>query len=863
MQRKAVIGILAHVDSGKTTLSEALLYKSGTIRKLGRVDHKDAFLDNTGIERERGITIFSKQAVFSFGQTDFTLLDTPGHVDFSGETERTLKVIDAAVLVISCTEGVQSHTRTLAGLLEKYDVPTFIFVNKTDMPGADRKFAMNSITAVLGDRCIAMDSCSERLAESLSLCTEELMNEYLEKETVSDENIISAIAARKLIPCCFGSALKLVGIENFLECLERFIPLPPPEPEFGGIIYKISEYKGVRISHIRITGGKLSVRDSLTYSDRNGNEITEKISSVRVYSGEKSSVSEYAVQGEVCAVPGLTATFAGQGIGFETSDSSQQTEPVLTYRVIPPVGTDDHTMLGFLRILEDEDPTMTVSYDERLKEIAVSLMGEVQAEVITRLISDRFGIAIKLGEGKISYRETIAEPSEGAGHFEPLRHYAEVHLRLEPLPRGSGLEFDSSCSEDILARNWQRLILTHLKEKIHKGVLTCSPITDIRITLTAGRAHLKHTEGGDFRQAVYRAVRQGLRKAKNVLLEPYYYFRLEIPSVNTGRALTDIDLMGGKCSPPVSDGEMTVITGTAPVSKMRYYHTDVTSYSGGCGKLVCRSAGYDVCLDSERVIAEIAYDPDSDIRNTADSVFCSHGSGYIVPWNESDSKMHVSAETGRRQFREAEEVRIRAEDFVRRAADDDELMAIFERTYGPVNRNKHSAMRTPKEIASKTSKPHPVPTGPEYMLVDGYNVIFSWDELRKSAEKDLSLARSQLINRLCGYRGYRGCELILVFDAYRVKEPEHIDQTGGISVVYTKEAETADTYIERTAHILSKEHHVRVATSDGPEQIIIMGTGAMRVSADEFRHEVETAESAVRDYISRLDTKRFRYSDKK
>ena len=858
MNKKAVIGILAHVDSGKTTLSEALLYKSGAIRKLGRVDHKDAFLDNNAIERDRGITIFSKQAVFEYGGVGFTLLDTPGHVDFSGETERTLRVIDAAILVISGTDGVQPHTKTLARLLERYDIPTFIFVNKMDMEGSRKDFVMNSLTAALGDRCVSMAQPRDELAEALSLCTEEMMEEYLENGEISDNSMISAIEQRRLIPVCFGSALRLEGIEGLLECVARYIPLPEENPEFGAKIYKITEDNGARLTHMKITGGSLAVRDILTYTDREGEEITEKVGRIRVYSGEKARNAETAVQGEVCAVPGLTATFAGQGLGSEPTDTEQILEPVLTYRVISPEGVDEHTLLGRLRILEDEDPTMTVNYNEQLHEVTAALMGEVQAEVLKRIVSERFGMEIELGEGRIAYRETIAEPVEGAGHFEPLRHYAEVHLRLEPLPRGSGLEFYSDCSEDILSRNWQRLVLTHLKEKTHRGVLTCSPITDMRITLTAGRAHLKHTEGGDFRQATYRAVRQGLRKAKSVLLEPWYAYRLEIPAANVGRALTDLDRMGAHSEPPETDGENAVLTGTAPVSKLRFYHTEVAGYTKGLGRLSCRAAGYDICIDADEVIADIGYDPDKDTHNFADSVFCSHGAGHVIPWDEADEYMHVSPETGRRQYQQAEEVRTRAVDFVRRAVEDEELMAIFERTYGSIDRKKRYAMRTPKEVSHTKQKPRPVPTGPEYLLVDGYNIIFAWDDLKKLAAESLDLARSTLINRLCSFQGCRGCELIIVFDAYRVKEPEHIDKAGSVSVVYTKEAETADTYIERTAHQLAKEHRVTVATSDGLEQVIIMGSGARRMSASDLEHEVRASERAVREYIEKLNSKKLK-----
>ncbi len=849
--KRAVIGILAHVDSGKTTLSEAVLYKSGAIRKLGRVDHRDAFLDTDPIERDRGITVFSKQAVFSWGDVSYTLLDTPGHVDFSGETERTLSVIDAAVLVISGTDGVQSHTETLWRLLRKYRIPVFVFVNKIDMPNADKGFALRSAQARLCEGCVDMTRPTEELAESLSMVSEELMNEYLETGTVSDESIRTAVLAGQAVPCYFGSALRLTGIEALLDGMNRFITLPEPREKFSARVYKISEdSSGARLTFMRITGGSLSVRDALTYTTRSGEELTEKISRIRIYSGEKYQNTECASQGEICAALGLSGCYAGQALGAGGGEFIPLTEPVLSCSVKPPEGVDDHTMLRALRIMEDEDPTLAVSYNEQTREISLSLMGEVQGEIVKRILSERFGIEPEFGEGKIAYRETIAEPVEGAGHFEPLRHYAEVHLRLEPLPRGSGLEFASECSLDQLGRNWQRLILTHLKERVHKGTLTCSPITDMRIVLTAGRAHLKHTEGGDFRQATYRAVRQGLRYAESILLEPYYSFRLEIPAVNTGRALTDLDKMGATVSPPETDGENSVLTGRAPVSAFRSYHTDVAAYSKGLGRLFTEADGYDVCNNAEQVIADIAYDPDSDLRNTADSVFCSHGAGHVVPWNEANAFMHVSTEPPRSVEEEALEIRERADSFVKRAADDKELMAIFERTYGKIQRKKEQAMRTPKEPRTDRSRPRPVPKGPLYILVDGYNIIFAWPELRKLAARSLDLARSTLINRLANYRGFMECELILVFDAYRVKgNVREIEEHSGISVVYTKEAETADTYIERTAHQLSREYRVRVATSDGLEQVIIMGGGAMRVSASEFLREIEAAEKAVREYL--------------
>lgn len=852
--KKAVIGILAHVDSGKTTLSEAMLYKSGAIRKLGRVDHRDAFLDTDPIERDRGITVFSKQAVFTWGDTSFTLLDTPGHVDFSGETERTLSVIDAAVLVISGTDGVQSHTETLWRLLKKYRIPVFVFINKTDMPNADKGFALRSAQAKLCEGCVDMTQPADELAEAMSLASERMMDEYIESGSVSDESICEAVKSGECVPCYFGSALKLTGVEALLDGIERYITVPEPRERFSARVYKIADDgSGARLTFMRITGGSLSVRDALTYTDRSGEELTEKVSRIRIYSGEKYQNTECAVQGEVCAVLGLSGCYVGQALGAGGGEFIPLTEPVLSCSVKPPEGVDDHTMLKALRTMEDEDPTLSVGYNEQTREITLMLMGEVQGEIVRRILSERFGIEAQFGEGRIAYRETIASSVEGAGHFEPLRHYAEVHLRLEPLPRGSGLEFASECSTDQLARSWQRLILTHLRERAHRGVLTGSPVTDMRLVLTAGRAHLKHTEGGDFRQATYRAVRQGLRYAESVLLEPYYSFRLEIPSVNVGRALTDLDKMGASVSPPESDGENAVITGRAPVSALRSYHTDVASYSKGLGRLFTESDGYDICHNAEEVIEQTGYDPDSDLRNTADSVFCSHGAGHVVAWNEANALMHVSTEPARSAEEEAEEVRERADSFVRRAADDKELMAIFERTYGKIDRKKEQAMHTPKETHTDRSKPRVVPKGPMYLLVDGYNIIFAWNDLKRLAAKSLDLARSELINRLANYRGFRQCELIIVFDAYRVKgDIRRTEEHSGISVIYTKEAETADTFIERTAHKLSKEYRVRVATSDGLEQIIIMGGGAMRVSASELLLEVEAAEKAVKEIIEHL-----------
>ena len=849
-----VIGVLAHVDSGKTTLSEGILYKTGVIRRLGRVDHRDAFLDNDPIERERGITIFSKQAVFTYKDKSYTLLDTPGHVDFSGETERTLSVIDAALLVVSAVDGVQSHTQTLWRLLKRAGVPTFIFINKTDMPGADKEFALRTCQAKLSAGCVNMCAPRDELLESLSVTSESLMEEYLEAGDISEAALRAAVSSREVFPCYFGSALKLDGIERLLDGIDSLLEEPEQTVPFGARVFKISEDgSGARLTHMRIAGGSLSVRDTISYTDREGNELSEKISSIRIYNGEKDTNAESVTQGQVAAVIGLSACYTGQPLGEAKGEYRAVLEPVLTYAVKPPQGVDEHTMLRSLKALEDEDPSLGAGYDENTRQIYVSLMGEVQLEVLRRRIAERFGIYAQFGEGRIAYRETIAEPVDGAGHFEPLRHYAEVHLHMEPLARGSGLVFESSCSTDTLSKNWQRLILTHLKEKIHKGVLTGSPITDMKIALTAGRAHLKHTEGGDFRQATYRAVRQGLFYAKSVLLEPYYAFRLEIPAAAVGRALTDIDNFGGSCEPPETMGDEAVITGRAPVAALRFYHTEVAAYTKGLGRLFTNADGYDVCKDPDAVIASVGYDAEADVRNTADSVFCSHGAGHTVPWNEATELMHIKQDT-RSLDEQAEEVMARAQSFVKRAAADEELMQIFERTYGKIERRKEQALHTPKEPPrSDNKKPRPIPKGPLYILVDGYNIIFAWERLKKLADKSLDLARSELINILANYRGFMQCELILVFDAYRVKGSfREIEQHSGISVVYTKEAETADTYIERTAHKLSKDHRVRVATSDGLEQVIILGGGAMRVSAREFELEVEAAEKAVREIIGNL-----------
>ena len=848
--KRIVLGILAHVDSGKTTLSEAMMYLSGSIRRLGRVDHKDAFLDTNEIEREKGITIFSKQAQMSIGDTEITLLDTPGHIDFSSEAERTLQVLDYAVLVISGTDGVQTHTETLWNLLIRYDVPVFIFINKMDISDKSREELMEELRSRLNGSCVDFsDGITPETAEECALCSERLMEEMLENDTVSTEAAAEAVAERKLFPCFFGSALKLDGVEKFMRMTDSLLIMKNYPQEFGAKVFKIAEdEQGKRLTYMKITGGMLKTRDLLSGRERGGEKWEEKADRIRIYSGEKSRMVDAVEAGTVCAVSGLTKTYPGEGLGCEPDSDIPVLEPVLTYRVEIEDGTDVHTALTNLRKIEEEEPQLHIIWNEQLGEIHIQLMGEVQTEVLSRIVSERFGMRISFGRGSISYRETIAAPVEGVGHFEPLRHYAEVRLLLEPLERGSGLVFETKCSEDSLDRNWQRLILTHLKEKTHIGTLTGSPITDMKITLIAGRSHRKHTEGGDFRQATYRALRQGLRRAQCVLLEPWYKFRLEIPQENVGRAMTDIQNMGGEFSQPAVTGESAVIKGSAPVSELRDYHIELTNYSRGRGHLFCTLSGYRECHNTDEVIAEIGYDCDADIDNTADSVFCSHGAGFIVPWDEVENYAHTESPLSPQQD---EEVQQRVSSYISRIADDDELMRIFEQTYGPVKRKKTTGAkirRAPEKVKHKAA---PMPQGPLYLLVDGYNIIFAWDDLKEAAEQSLDLAREMLINRMANYRGFTQCRLILVFDAYKVKDnPGEVEEIHGISVVYTKEAETADMYIEKVTHELGRKHRVRVATSDNLEQLIILGAGAVRVSAAEFQREVEEAEDEIRKYLS-------------
>ena len=853
--KKITLGILAHVDSGKTTLSEAILYKTGSIRTLGRVDHKNAFLDTHSLERERGITIFSKQAVFNVGETEYTLLDTPGHTDFSTETERTLQVIDCAILVVSAPDPIQSHTETLWELLKRYRIPTFIFVNKTDLPDVSRSNVMYKLKKELSDGCIDFsDMSGDSFKEELSLCSEALMEEYLDSESFSDNSIKTGITERNIFPCMFGSALKTEGVEDFISLLDRFAQMPDYSDDFCAKIYKISrDEQGARLTHMKVTGGTLKVKDLIAYTV-NGETYEEKVNQIRIYSGKKYTAPESVTSGTVCAVTGLTEAYSGQGLGCEETADMSVLEPVLSYHVIPPEGTDSHTLLQQLKILEQEDPKLHVSWDKLLDRISVHLMGQIQLEILHDVMLERFGTDISFSSGEVSYRETIKTTAEGVGHYEPLRHYAEVHLLLEPLEQGSGLVFGTDCREDKLSRNWQNLIMTHLKEKEHIGVLTGSPITDMKITLKSGKAHLKHTEGGDFRQATYRAVRQGLMKCEAELLEPFYRFKLTIPSDCVGRAINDIQNMSGTFSSPelTPDGEMSVIHGEAPVFEMNGYHSDVQSYTKGRGRLNCTLSGFKPCHNAEEVIERKAYDPEGDTENTPDSVFCSHGSGYVVKWNEVNEKMHLPSclERETEVMAETEFSADSINKYKKALASDKELMEIFERTYGPVKRDKLKAFTPKKESGNVKFKASPLPEGPEYLLVDGYNIIFGWENLKELSKDNLDLARNSLINTMCNYQGFKQCEVIIVFDAYKMKNPTRtVEKVHNISVVYTKEAETADMYIEKVTHEIGKKHRVRVATSDNLEQIIILGNGAYRISATEFEKEVRAVEKAIREFI--------------
>jgi len=853
--KKLVLGILAHVDSGKTTLSEAMLYATGNIRKLGRVDHKDSFLDNDIIERERGITIFSKIATMDYNNSYFTLLDTPGHVDFSSEMERTLSVLDYAILVISGTDGIQSHTETLWKLLEDYNIPTFIFVNKMDLQFKSKDEIMLELENKFGSGCIDFGNILE-MHENLAMCDEDIMQEYLDGN-ITKTSVIGAISSRSVFPCMFGSALKNDGVDSFVELIDSYTCEKPKVLSFGAKVYKISEDdKGNRLTHIKITGGVLNVKEELSCVV-DGQNYAEKVNEIRIYSGEKYKSVQNASQGMVCAVTGLTKTYCGMGIGSEKDSKMLTLEPVFSYKVVLPEGVSASAIFLTLKKLNDEETKLNVVWNSHLGEIHMQLMGEVQIEVIKQVIKRRFDLDVEFEQGGIVYKETIAEPVEGVGHYEPLRHYAEVHLIMEPGAPGSGLVFKSKCREDKLDINWQRLIMTHLTEKTHYGVLTASPITDMIITLASGRAHQKHTDGGDFRQATYRAVRHGLRNAKNILLEPWYNFSVTVPGECVGRVMTDISNMGGEFNTDSNDGDVCTMSGSAPVANIRNYQKEVISFTKGRGRISFTFKGYQPCQNSDEVIEQIGYDCDSDVENSADSVFCSHGTSMIVKWNEVYDYMHLESELNKKQEVEISQFSQKKKlDLA--SVSDDELSRIFEMTFGKP-REKAYVPRTKLPTAAPSEsekKNHPKAnkirkTKPEYILVDGYNIIFAFESLRKLASENIDLARNMLINRLINYRAVKDCELLIVFDAYKVKgNVGSVEEHSGIKVVYTKEAETADSYIEKASHKLAGQYTVRVATSDGLEQMIILGNGALRIPASAFEKELISVEQAISNFLN-------------
>lgn len=891
--KKLVIGILAHVDAGKTTLSEELLYLCGEIRKIGRVDHGDAFLDTYELEKERGITIFSKQALLKTENMEVTLLDTPGHVDFSAEMERTLQVLDYAILVINGMDGVQSHTMTLWRLLERYQIPTFLFVNKMDQQGTDHDALLNDLKQHLHENCVdfgrtqdtdyGMYELTPEQLENIAVCEEDILETYLETGIVEDRDIARLIVQRKIFPCYFGSALKEKGVKDFWNGVQKYTAEPKRPTEFGAKVFKIArDEQGNRLTYMKITGGSLKVKTLLS-SNSNGQSLPgrkaeeaaweEKADQIRLYSGAKYELTSEAEAGTVCAVTGLTRTYPGEGLGIEQESELPILEPVLNYQIILPDDCDPHQMLQKLRQLEEEEPQLHILWDSQFSEIHAQLMGEVQIEILKKLIWDRFHVAVEFGAGSIVYKETVAEPVEGVGHFEPLRHYAEVHLLIEPGEPGSGCQFFTACSEDVLARNWQRLILTHLEEKEHIGVLTGSPLTDVQITILTGRAHAKHTEGGDFRQATYRAVRQGLRKARNILLEPYYEFRLEVPAEMIGRAMSDVQKMQGTFDAPELEGETAILKGTAAVAQMRDYQKEVVSYTHGTGKLFCSLKGYAPCKNQDEVVQNIGYDPEADLENPTGSVFCAHGAGFVVPWDQVEAYMHLQSgvdmdELDSESWYEDVESAQNPGTAVDNAnisrnisgkngkfsysgsyEEEEELQAIFERTFGPMKRDRtafqkktvHSSTPATRYRAGK-------PRQEEYLLVDGYNIIFSWEELNELAKENIHAACDKLMDILSNYQGYRKCTLILVFDAYKVEgHVEEIITYHNIYVVYTKEAETADQYIEKTVHRIGRQYQVTVATSDGLEQVIIMGQGAHRISAQGLKKEIEDTEKTARE----------------
>ena len=856
-----VMGILAHVDAGKTTLSEGMLYLSGTVRKLGRVDHKDAFLDTYSLERDRGITIFSKQAVFSLGNRRINLLDTPGHVDFSAEMERTLQVLDYAVLVISGADGVQGHTETLWKLLKLYEIPTFIFINKMDQPGTERESLLTELKERLDEGCIVFGKGKNvESLEEIAMTDEAVLDYFMEHETVRNEDICRLIRERKIFPCYFGSALKLDGVQELLAGFEEYMKPFDGKKEFGARVFKISrDDKGERLTFLKVTGGKLVVKMPINKE--------EKINQIRIYSGAKYEAVNEVEAGGVCAVTGLSSSYIGQGLGVEKGTAAPFLEPVLTYQMILPEGADTTKVLRELKQLEEEEPLLNIVWNPALEEIHVQLMGEVQTEILKTMIAERFHLDVEFGTGKIVYKETIKSPVVGVGHYEPLRHYAEVHLKMEPLEAGSGLVFDTDCSEDVLDRNWQRLILTHLQEREHPGVLTGAPITDMKITIVAGRAHLKHTEGGDFRQATYRAVRQGLKSAESLLLEPWYSFVLEVPSEQVGRAMSDIGQMNGSFEGPEAEDKqgMVRLTGTAPASEMRDYQREVWAYTKGRGRITLTLKGYEPCHNAEEVIEEIGYDSERDVDNPTGSVFCAHGAGFLVKWDEVPEYMHIKEDflAEKPGIEQDEVMAVQMGNHCNYSGgysssydDDPELLTIMEREFGSKQkeRDRYSSYRkqtvsTPVRHTTVIKENEPKK---EYLLVDGYNIIFAWEELNELAKASIDAARNKLMDILSNYQGFIGCTLILVFDAYKVKGNQgEVQKYHNIYVVYTKEAETADQYIEKTTHEIGRKYKVTVATSDALEQVIVMGQGAYRISARDFYEEVERTEKQIREINER------------
>lgn len=838
---KIVVGILAHVDAGKTTLSEGMLYTSGAIRTMGRVDNRDAFLDTYALERERGITIFSKQAVFPLGTTQVTLLDTPGHVDFSPEMERTLQVLDYAILVISGADGVQGHTRTLWNLLRRYEIPTFVFVNKMDQKGTDAEVLLQELKNVLEEGCVDFSTKRDvHFYEEAAVCSEDALEEFLETGRLKKETLQELFLERQLFPCFFGSALRLEGVKEFVEQMQELIKVPAYSETFGAKVFKIArDEAGNRLTYLKITGGSLKVKAVIE---------GQKVNQIRIYSGEKYEAVNEVEAGSICAVTGLSDTYPGEGLGAEQGTYLPVLEPVLNYQVIPMEGDDPILLLPKLRELEEEEPQLHIVWEEALQEIHVQLMGEVQLEVLKTLIYERFGVEVEFGQGNILYKETIQNTVEGVGHFEPLRHYAEVHLLLEPGEPGSGVQCMSVCSEDLLDRNWQRLILTHLMETEHRGVLTGAPITDIRITLVSGKAHLKHTEGGDFRQAVYRAVRQGLKQADSVLLEPYYEYRLELPSENVGRAMTDIERMHGTFGLPQTEADRTILTGTAPVSTMRDYQKEVHAYTRGNGTLQCTLKGYALCHNTEEVLAVTGYDSERDTLHPTGSVFCAHGAGFLVPWYEVKEYMHLPSIMQEKPSDSSEEKQTayRVPEETDAWIDTEEVDRIIAQSVSANKKQKTLPKKKVPEYYKSTSKPKKQEVREEYLLVDGYNVIFAWENLKDLAQVSIDGARGKLLDVLCDYQGMKKCNLIVVFDAYRVQgHKTEISTYHNIHVVFTKEAETADQYIEKFAHENGKKYNVTVATSDGLEQIIIRGQGCRLLSARELKDEIERTKKTL------------------